>query len=376
VLPEAIPDCSFVSSTLICSSRRHPVNKFSHNFYAAAPHICAVDMFKCFCDELFNLLERAAGGQNMEELAPSETDEALLARVAWLYYNDGLTQSEVGNLLNLSRIKVSRLLEAGRTSGLIEVRINSRQQGCLELETRLKDRFGLSDCRVIPDSTEMDTDARIGQAAANFLMQKLSPGNSLAVGWGSTVSNAIRVLGYVVQERGIELFSLTGGVQTYVQGVRESHWHRTPNIIPAPLVVSTPELAASLRREPAIATLLAKAISADFKLVGIGGISEQATVVAQGYIPACEIEPLRHGGARGDVLCRFYDRNGQDMELPLHERVIGVDLVQLRDCEQVIGAAGGPNKVTPILAALRGRILNILVTDEATALSLLDAAEG
>ncbi|OWY02947.1 sugar-binding transcriptional regulator [Thioclava sp. IC9] len=311
----------------------------------------------------------------MEELAPNETDEALLARVAWLYYNDGLTQSEVGHQLNLSRIKVSRLLDAGRASGLIEVRINSRQQGCLEIETRLQERFRLKDCRVIPDSAGSDVDARIGQAAANYLMQKLAPGDSLAVGWGATVSNAIRVLGHVVQERRIELFSLTGGVQTYVQGMREAHWDRTPNIIPAPLVVSTPELAAALLREPAISSLLNQAIAADYKLVGIGGISEQATVVAQGYITAGEIEPLRRSGARGDVLCRFYDRTGQDMELPLHERVIGVDLVQLRDSEQVIGAAGGPNKVTPILAALRGQILDILVTDEATALSLLDAAE-
>ena len=38
-------------------------------------------------------------------------------------------------------------------------------------------------------------------------------------------------------------------------------------------------------------------------------------------------------------------------------------------------SAPAPNKVTPTLAALRGEILDILVTDEATALSLLDAAE-
>ena len=109
----------------------------------------------------------------MTDQTAHDADEALLARVAWLYYNDGLTQSEVGEILNLSRIKVSRLLDAGRTSGLIQL-VNSRQRGCLELETRMKQQFGLSDCRVIPENISEDTNMRIGQAAAQYLMQKLS----------------------------------------------------------------------------------------------------------------------------------------------------------------------------------------------------------
>lgn len=311
----------------------------------------------------------------MVEQTLGDSDDALMARVAWLYYNDGLTQSEVGEILNISRIKVSRILEAGRTSGLIQVRINSRQQGCLELETRMKREFGLSDCRVIPDSSVQDVNLRIGQAAAQYLMQKLAPGERLSVGWGETVTHSIRMLGHTAQERGIGLYSLTGGVQTYVEGMREANWHRNVNIIPAPLVVSTPQLARALMDEPSIVTLMAQALEADYKLVGIGGLSESATVVSQGYIAAGDIDPLRRSGARGDILCRFYDRKGQDVGVPLHDRVVGVDLDQLRATDRVIGAAGGPTKTGPILSALRGEILDILITDESTAVALLDAAE-
>ncbi|MDT0684283.1 sugar-binding transcriptional regulator [Roseicyclus sp. F158] len=311
----------------------------------------------------------------MTEQMQADTDDALLARVAWLYYNDGLTQSEVGELLNISRIKVSRLLDAGRTSGLIQVRINSRQQGCLELETLMKRQFGLSDCRVIPNSSIDDVNLRLGQAAAQYLMQKLSHGETLSVGWGETVAHSIRMLGHTAQERGIGLYSLTGGVRTYVEGMREANWNRNVNVLPAPLVVSTPELAQALLQEPSISTLMARALEADYKLVGIGGLSETATVVTQGYIPAGEVDPLRRSGARGDILFRFYDRQGQDLSIPLHDRVVGVDLEQLRNTDRVIGAAGGPAKVGPILSALRGDILDILITDEPTALALLDATE-
>ena len=68
------------------------------------------------------------------EWSYADTDEEILTRIAWYYYNDGLTQNEIGEKLNMSRIKVSRLLESGRRSGIIQVRINSRYQGCLALE--------------------------------------------------------------------------------------------------------------------------------------------------------------------------------------------------------------------------------------------------
>ena len=59
----------------------------------------------------------------------------------------------------------------------------------------------------------------------------------------------------------------------------------------------------------------------------------------------------------------------------MHGQVVGVDLERLRATEKVIGAAGGPGKVEPIAAALRGDILDILVTDEPTARAVLAATE-
>ena len=58
-------------------------------------------------------------------------EEELVARVAWCYYHDGLTQNDIGERLGLPRLKISRLLEKGRQSGVIRVQINSRYEGCL-----------------------------------------------------------------------------------------------------------------------------------------------------------------------------------------------------------------------------------------------------
>lgn len=298
-------------------------------------------------------------------------DDALMARVAWLYYNDGRTQSEIGDRLNLSRIKVSRMLDQGREAGLIQIRVNSLHHGCLEAEAALRRRFGLADCRVVPATDHGALNARLGDAAAQFMMQALRPGQMLAVGWGHTVGQAIGKLGHFARQHDIGLVTLTGGVQSYIDGVRSANWGSGVYIVPSPLVVGSPDLAAALAAERSIATLLDMARRADVKLVGIGGVTAASTVVAQGVVTSAEIEPLRRMGAVGDILCRFYDAGGAPVDLDLHSRVVGLDLATLKGSGQVVAVAGGAEKAAPILGALSGGLLDVLITDETTAGLLL-----
>ncbi|AUG55297.1 sugar-binding transcriptional regulator [Thalassospira marina] len=302
----------------------------------------------------------------------ADAEEETLTRIAWYYYNDGLTQGEIGDKLGLSRIKVSRLLESGRRTGIIQVRINSRHQGCLEYEQRLQDRWGLREVRVIPHLEGGDLSERLGQAAAQFLMQRLRPDDLLAVGWGATVSHTIQRLGHMANERNVSLVSLTGGVATYVDGMRTANWGSSVHLVPAPLVVSDQHVASALMAEPAISAVLEMALNAAYQLVGIGELNADSTVVRSGYITPVEVEPLRRKGAVGDILCQFFDDNGQALDLPLHQRVVGARLAALSNSENVIAAAGGVSKVRAIQSALKGKYVDILITDEKTAEKLLE----
>ncbi|VTN11902.1 Transcriptional regulator lsrR [Raoultella terrigena] len=110
-------------------------------------------------------------------------EEELVARVAWCYYHDGLTQNDIGERLGLPRLKISRLLEKGRQSGVIRVQINSRYEGCLALETELQRRFDLKIARVLPALNTPPMNTRLGIGAAQSLMGVLAPGQLLAVGF-------------------------------------------------------------------------------------------------------------------------------------------------------------------------------------------------
>jgi lsr operon transcriptional repressor len=301
----------------------------------------------------------------------SADSEELVARVAWYYYNDGLRQGDIADRLGLSRIKVSRLLDRGRQSGLIEVQINSRYEGCLRLQEQLIKRFNLAEARVIPALEEAPAGARIGQAAAKFLARWLQPRDLLAIGWGQAVNASLRALSPTLIQREISLVSLTGGVSSYVAGVGMNGAHSDVHLIPTPLRVSTPEFAAMLRKEPYVLNVLSMALTARVAIVGIGAASRNATLVHDGYCTSAEIDLFVRQGAVGDILGYFYDRDGVVLSLDLHDHVVAVKPEEMKRIPTIVGAAAGAEKVDPILGALRGKLINILVTDETTARDIL-----
>ena len=297
--------------------------------------------------------------------------EELVAHVAWYYYNDGLTQGNIAKRLGLSRIKVSRLLEKGRQSGLIQVQINSPYEGCLQLQQDLVEKFGLTEARVIPALDEVPPGPRIGQAAADFLIGKLKPRDLLAFGWGEAVTTALRRMSPVLVQRDISLVGLTGGVSAYIDGFGIQGPSSNVHLIPAPLRTSSPEFARMLREEPYVRNVLAMALTAHIALVGIGAVSRNATLVRNGYCSNSEVDLFARKGAVGDLLGYFYDADGQVLALELHDHVVAVPLHELTSIPTVIGSAAGLEKTNAILGTLRGKLVNILITDESTATELM-----
>ena len=86
--------------------------------------------------------------------------------MAWYYYKTGLTQEEIGRRLGLTRARVIKLLEKSRKQGIISIYVNSRYSNCLELEARLKARWGLKDAVIIPEVDPGEINENLGAAGA------------------------------------------------------------------------------------------------------------------------------------------------------------------------------------------------------------------
>lgn len=305
------------------------------------------------------------------------SEEELLARIAWFYYNDNLTQAEIGNLLGMPRLKVSRLLEKGRQQGLIHVRIHSRYEGCLDLEQKLKQQFSLNDVRVIPDTdpTGVDINHRVSVGAANMVVSKVKPNDYLAIGFGETIMATLKNLGSFLQTNQVPVVSLAGGVGTYMKGISHLDASCDVSLVPAPLRVSSKKVADVLYQEASVNDVLMASCSADVAVISLGSIAqvEKATMHQTGYISLGEQKVLQRRGAQGDILGYFFDQNGEVLDgVKLHEELIAIRPERLRDIPLVIGVAGGTVKAEAILAALKGQYINVLVTNEAAARKILE----
>ncbi|WP_272913816.1 sigma factor-like helix-turn-helix DNA-binding protein, partial [Sinorhizobium meliloti] len=72
--------------------------------------------------------------------------QKLMAKAAWLYHVEGLTQAEIGERMNLTRRRVNELLAAALEQGIVRISFSSPLVESVELESRLRDRFGW-DCQ-------------------------------------------------------------------------------------------------------------------------------------------------------------------------------------------------------------------------------------
>ncbi|MBD2796199.1 transcriptional regulator LsrR [Xenorhabdus sp. 18] len=307
----------------------------------------------------------------------SMSEEELMARIAWFYYHDGLTQGDIGELLGLSRLKVSRLLEKGRQSGVIRVQINSRYEGCLELENTLQKRFNLKQVRVLPTLDSINLNARLGIGTAHLLMALIEPHQLLAIGFGETPMCTLQHLSGFISSQQIRLVTLSGGVGSYMTGIGQLDAACPVSIIPAPLRASSHQVAATFREERSVRDVILAACAADIAIVGIGAIKQQqnATIMRSGYISDGEQLMLGRKGAVGDILGYFFNTEGELVsDIDIHQELIGISLSELKTIPNVIGVAGGIEKADAIVAALKGGYISSLVTEEQTARAMLARA--
>lgn len=316
--------------------------------------------------------------------APELVDEdsgrrELMAEAARLYYQDNCTQSAIGQQLHLSRSTVSRLLAEAKRTNLVEVVIHYPWLRAPELEAALIERFHLKDARVLIAKGRPYAEVLrgLGVMAAQWLEHRLTEGMTLGVSWGTGVYATVEALRpgqrihvKVVQFQGAMGDRLIDGreVAHYLASLYGGEFH----FVHAPLIVESPLVGEALLQEPSIREALGLATQADLALVGIGSVvPEVSSLLRSGAVTEAELCELSREGLVGDVCGRQFDAQGAVPDNSFNRRVISVSAEGLRKIPVVIGVAGGLLKVPAILGALRGRLVNVLVTDSDVARRLL-----
>jgi DNA-binding transcriptional regulator LsrR (DeoR family) len=322
-----------------------------------------------------------SGGQTMgknTEQEPDRLEEA--ARAGWLYYIAGNTQDQIASKLGVSRQTAQRLVSLAVSQRLIKVRLDHPIAECLRLAELVKERFGLALCEVVPaDAGSRSTTIGVAEATAAELERQLSSRRPMviALGSGRTLRAAadqlppmdcphhkiVSLVGNIAPDGSASFYDVITRVAV---AVRAPHFP-----MPLPVIASTqPERKLLLAQKP-VEHVVQLARRADVTFVGIGHLGDGAPLLQDGFVTREEMHTLLKAGAVGEIIGWAFDREGGLIKGLTNDRVASVRLDQPAE-RLVIAAAMGAVKADAIAAALAGRLVSGLITNETMARRLLD----
>ncbi|WP_326759044.1 sugar-binding transcriptional regulator [Streptomyces phaeochromogenes] len=315
---------------------------------------------------------------------PSPDHLRMLVKVARMYHERGVRQPEIAAHLSMSQPRVSRLLREAAERGVVRTVVVSPEGVHAELEDALVAQYGLRDAVVVEvEGAGVDVIPALAAATATYLDATLAGGDVIGVSsWSATLLETVKVMRARTKTpfAAREVVQIVGG-----SGSPEVQLHATrltsrlaeltgarPVFAPSAALVGSPELRDLLSKEPAMAAAMQAWSRLTLALLGIGTLEPSPLLRLSGNAITPEDQKrLKAIGAVGDVCARYFDAEGEPVAAPFNDRLIGIDLAQLRGAERRIGVAGGLDKVAAIRGAARGGWINILITDMEVARELL-----
>jgi DNA-binding transcriptional regulator LsrR (DeoR family) len=303
-----------------------------------------------------------------------QSERSFLGKLAWLYYVDGLTQREIGERVGLSRPKIVRLLQQARAEGVVEIKIAPDLQLNTELARSLEDRFSIQEAFITEPSDNPEYSEAIGRAAARYLERVLHDEITLGIGMGRTIASLlphipprnidhaiVRTLAGAYEEPGRETnaYNISWRLADLLNAVVEP--------LHCPLIVANRATRIALLEDRALRSVLESLGDCDVALIGLGALDHDSPLVRLGYCTPSQLTALRKKGAVGEILGRFYTLDGQLVPSEFEDRILGIDIPQLGQVPSVVALAFGPQKVQPVLGALRTGVIDVLITDRWTA---------
>lgn len=312
-------------------------------------------------------------------------EERLLYKVSKMYYDSNLTQSQISKELGIYRTTVGRMLKKARQKGIVKIEIQSTLNNQFELEDKIAKYFDLKEVIIVaPDPMENNSlQSKTGRACAELLNRIIKNDDVIGLAWGTTLGSMVDYLGELTPKE-IDCVPLVGGpgemavehhVNTIAYKLAQS-FNGRPHFIDAAAIYESEATTQEILNSGYMKKTIELWDNLSVAIVGIGAKVSSSNMVWSGFLGEKEQKELREHDAIGDICSRFYTFEGESIESPISNRTIAIDLERLKTLRYSIGVAYSATKSDSIIAALNGKFINTLITDEATALEIEKKING
>ena len=296
-----------------------------------------------------------------------------MEEAAILYYEKKYTQSEIAQLMKLSRQTVSKLLNDAIKENIVEIKIHDPQVVCNELATEICTRFQIKNVVICGVSTDNESLRQLMtvKKAADHILSLVQEGNQkIALSWGRTIQMLVSEMQQTSTSDNIvfPLFGATDQEQSYFlsnelarsfadkigASVKYAWFPYRPDSI------DDCEL---FKKTSYYKKLYDLWNDIDIAIIGIGN-----SAIIQTFAKIFGYNE-RGISAIGDISTHFFDINGEFIEL--YENTLCASKENLKNAKQTIAVASGNDKTEAIIGALRTQLIDTLITDEYTATNIL-----
>ncbi|MBA5763561.1 sugar-binding transcriptional regulator [Vibrio sp. 404] len=298
----------------------------------------------------------------------------------WLYYQEGLSQTEVAKLMGISRVTVVKYLQTAREKGLVQISLDLNTFSSIETSLLIKDKFNLERVIIVPDGEHADQREdsklmreRLARAGGMYLNQVVEDSDVLGVAWGRTIHQMSHLM-TPKSCKDVTVMQMLGSMPaqpdfTTIESSSQLAHRLSGRVISlhVPAVVSSSRLAMELQAEPIIRANFDALTRCNKALFVVGNALEENPLIRVGVLSKKEMQNYRELGAVGVICGRFYDKFGQPVVAEIDLRILGISLAQLRQVERRIFLAGGKRNYEATLGAILGGYVSDLIIDEGTA---------
>lgn len=306
----------------------------------------------------------------------------MLARIAELYYVSQMTQEQIARHTGYSRSMISRLISEAHQNGVVTIQINHPQKRLPDLEQALCEALNLQRVLVLAGG-ELEYDqmlALLGKLAAGLLVELVDDASVIGISWGTAIHATVNALSSQ-SRKGVQVVQMIGSLGSVYPEIDGPDLARRLAAVflgryftmPVPLVVNSESTRAALLAAPHIQRITNMFDFIDIALVGVGTLEvPMSSLLRAGYLSGPQLEELSAAGAIGDISAIHFNVQGDLVSTPFTRRFVGIDPDALQRIPIRMGVAGGAVKALPVIGACRAGLINMLVTDEATATGVLN----
>jgi deoxyribonucleoside regulator len=311
----------------------------------------------------------------------------IVMKAAYFYYVHDKPLKEVADILNVSKSTVSRLIKRAKKERIVEFVMPSPYKQCLELEHELVKRFKLKEAIVVPSVYKakdvIDAEKSkmsVALEGARYIQRIITSNDILGIAWGGTMYYLINYLNpcqktyatFVTLHGSLSCCDYELDVNTLVPRMSMAFGGRHYSLSYEGLL-SSEEKINLLKSKKDVKQVFSLFNKLSISVSGIGSFYPKldSPLSRLQYLQADELVFLQGKGVYGDIMLRFFDENGKECDTNLKRRTLTIDMDTYKEIPCKIIVASGVQKAKTLQAALKGKLVDVLIIDSALAQAIV-----